>query len=115
MLPRIARQANRMLYWLDHNARKDAVDEVVANAYVVFAELARRGKADIVYASVLARCAIAQFLQERKAGCWGNTNRDEPDRSFFPVIDRVRVSFKIHEFALYIDSQKTKVGNIMSW
>ena len=55
MLPRIIAHARIAFRHLDPEGREDAVIEVVANAFCAFARLVELGKADIAYASPLAK------------------------------------------------------------
>ena len=57
MLPRIRRQAAYYLRHLSKKDRADAVQEVVASAFVSYVRLIERGKADLAYAGPLARYA----------------------------------------------------------
>src|SRR5436190_1302217 len=65
LIPRIARHAFRRL---SREQREDAVQEVIASAYVAFARLVERGKEDVAFATPLARYAIAQFRAGRRVG-----------------------------------------------
>ena len=60
MLPAIATHARVAFRRLDPEAKAEAIQEVVANAFVAFARLIQLGKIDIAYASPLARYAVAQ-------------------------------------------------------
>jgi len=68
MLPMIVRHANLSFRHLDPEGREDAVTEVVANAFCAFARLVELGKADIAYASPLARYGVAQVRDGRRIG-----------------------------------------------
>jgi RNA polymerase sigma factor (sigma-70 family) len=68
MLPLIRRIARYNFRRLPLYERDDAIQEVVAGAYVAFARLVQRGKADIVYATPLALFAVRQYLDGRRVG-----------------------------------------------
>jgi len=68
MLPIIQRDAAYRLRELKGEARDDAVQEVVANAFVAFVRLVERGKADLAYPRVLAQYGVAQFFAGRRVG-----------------------------------------------
>ena len=55
MLPRIRRQAAYYLRRVSKKERADAIQEVVASAFVSYVRLIERGKADLAYAGPLAR------------------------------------------------------------
>jgi hypothetical protein len=68
MLPRIRQRA---AYYLRHRPRKDraeAIEEVVASAFVSYVRLIERGKSDLAYAGPLARYGACQYLQGRRVG-----------------------------------------------
>ena len=44
------------------------MQEVIANAFITFVALVRRGKMDLAYGSVLGRLAAAQFKDGRRVG-----------------------------------------------
>src|SRR6185295_10329865 len=48
--------------------RADLVQEVVANAFVAFAQLVKFGRTALAYSSVLARYAVDQVRQGRQVG-----------------------------------------------
>ena len=68
MLPLIETHARLVFRRLDPEARDDAVQEVLANAFVAFARLVERQRADEAYPSALARFAVAQFRDGRRVG-----------------------------------------------
>ena len=74
MLPAIVTHARVAFRRLDPDAKAEAVQEVVANAFVAFARLVQLGKIDIAYASPLARYAVAQVNDGRKVGNHLNIN-----------------------------------------
>ena len=47
---------------------QDMIQETIANAFVAFKALVRRGKMDLAYPSVLARYAVAQIKNGRRVG-----------------------------------------------
>ena len=89
MLPSIRRHAAYAFRRLDPEARDDAVEEIVANAYVAFARLVQRGKANVAYPGALARYAVAQFHAGRRVGTRWNT------RDVFSVIAQRKHSFRV--------------------
>lgn len=68
MLPVIRNCANHAFRYLDPEGREDAVQEVIANAFVAFARLVQLGKADLAYPTVLARYGVAQLRHGRRVG-----------------------------------------------
>jgi len=68
MLPLIRRHAAVSFRHLDPEARAEAVQEVVCNALAAFRRLVELGKADVAYASPLARYAVAQVRAGRRTG-----------------------------------------------
>ena len=68
MLPRIRRQAAFYLPHVSKKERADAVQEVVASAFVSYVRLIERGKADLAYAGPLARYGACQYLAGRRVG-----------------------------------------------
>lgn len=68
MLPLIKKVARHAFRRLSQDGKADAVQEVIASAFVAFARLVERGKEDIAYATPLARYAIAQYRVGRRVG-----------------------------------------------
>ena len=68
MLPRIIGHARIAFRYLKPEARAEAVQEVVCNALKAFVRLVELGKADVAYASPLARYGVAQVRDGRKVG-----------------------------------------------
>jgi DNA-binding NarL/FixJ family response regulator len=68
MLPRIRQQADFYLRRLPKEERTDAIQEVVASAFVSYRRLIERGKSDLAYASPLARYGARQYLSGRRVG-----------------------------------------------
>ena len=68
MLPTIIRYAKRAFRGCDPEARQEAVQNVVANTTAAVAGLAKRGKLDLAYPTVLAKFGIRQTLDHRKTG-----------------------------------------------
>ena len=68
MLPAIRKYAENAFYWLEPEARDDAVGEVIAGATVAYARLVELGKAQLGYPSVLARFGVAQVRDGRRVG-----------------------------------------------
>jgi len=73
LLPIIRRDAAYRFRHLNGDSRSDAIQEVVANAFVAYARLVERGKADIAYPRVLAAYGVAQFFAGRRVGTRINT------------------------------------------
>jgi hypothetical protein len=68
MLPRIRRQAAYYLRRLSKKDRADAIQEVVASAFVSYVRLTERGKSDLAYAGPLARYGACQYFSGRRVG-----------------------------------------------
>jgi hypothetical protein len=68
MLPRIRRRAAHYLRHLSKKDRADAIQEVVASAFVNYVRLIERGKVDLAYACPLARYGACQYLSGRRVG-----------------------------------------------
>jgi hypothetical protein len=68
MLPRIRRQASVAFRQLRPDHKDELIQEVVANAYCAFVRLVDRGKADVAYATPLAKFAIWQVTAGRQVG-----------------------------------------------
>lgn len=68
MLPRIRRQAAYYLRRLPIEDRADAVQEVVACAFVSWVRLHDQGKSDVAYAGPLARYGACQYRSGRRVG-----------------------------------------------
>jgi hypothetical protein len=68
MLPRIRRQAAYHFRHASKKDRADAIQEVVASAFVSYVRLIERGKSDLVYAGPLARFGAFQYLHGRRVG-----------------------------------------------
>jgi hypothetical protein len=68
MLPRIRRQADYYLRHVSKKDRADAIQEVVAGAFVSYLRLIERGKSDLAYAGPLARYGALQYFRGRRVG-----------------------------------------------
>jgi hypothetical protein len=68
MLPTIRRYADIAFRQFTAEAREEAIQEVIANAFVAFARLVQRGRRNAAFPSVLARYAVAQFFDGRRVG-----------------------------------------------
>jgi len=68
MLPAIQSHARYNFRQLRPEVRAEAVAEVIANAFKAFVRLVELGKADIAYATPLARYGVAQTRDHRKVG-----------------------------------------------
>lgn len=88
-LPSIRHNASYAFRRLNREAREDAVQEVAANAYIAFAPLVQRGKADIAFPGVLARYGVAQFHAGRRVGTKWNT------RDVFAVAAQRKGRFRV--------------------
>ncbi len=90
MLPRVQRNAGRAFRHLPIEAREEAVQETVANAFVAYARLAERGREHVAFAVPLSRYAIKQVCVGRRVGTSTNsrdlmaspTRQDRPRRVF---------------------------------
>ena len=67
-LPRIRRYARRSFWYLRAEACDDAVEEVVAAAFVEYRRLVDQGRGEVAYASTLARYAVACQRAGRRVG-----------------------------------------------
>jgi hypothetical protein len=72
MLPSIRRVATYAFRHLRSAVREDLVAEVIANAFAAFRRLVARGKAALVYPTVLAKFAIRQVREGRRIGAKRN-------------------------------------------
>jgi RNA polymerase sigma factor (sigma-70 family) len=68
MLPSIQRYGAIAFRHLRGDAQDDAIQEIIANAFVAFARLVEQGRPDRAFPTVLARYAIAQVCEGRKVG-----------------------------------------------
>ena len=68
MLPTIIRYAKRAFRNYDPETRQEALQNVVANTTAAVAGLAKRGKLDLAYPTVLAKFGIRRTLDNRKTG-----------------------------------------------
>ena len=68
MLPAIVRHARIAFRDYDPEQREDLVEETIANCLLAYVRLVELGKADLGYAGVLARYAVAQIHAGRKVG-----------------------------------------------
>jgi hypothetical protein len=68
MLPRIRRQAAYYLRRLPTVERADAIQEVVASAFVSYVRLIERDRADLAFAGPLARYGACQYSRGRRVG-----------------------------------------------
>lgn len=68
LLPKIRVQARVAFRHMLAEAREEAVAEVIANAYVAYARLVQRGKAEAAFPTALANFAIRQFYAGRRVG-----------------------------------------------
>jgi len=75
MLPAIYCYARYAFRHLRSEAKEEAVEEVIANAFVAFDRLVELNKIDLAYPSVLARYGASQIRTGRKVGTSQN-NKD---------------------------------------
>ena len=68
LLPLIRRIARHAFRRLPREEQDDAIQEVIASAYVAFGRLVLRGKEDVAYATPLAMYAVAQYRAGRRVG-----------------------------------------------
>jgi hypothetical protein len=68
LLPAIRAYVRHAFRYFPPEAREDAVQEALANALVAYARLVELGKADLAYASPLARHAVAHIRVGRQVG-----------------------------------------------
>ncbi|QDU59574.1 hypothetical protein Pan216_04040 [Planctomycetes bacterium Pan216] len=73
-LPVIRRYGEFAFRCLRSEEREEAMQEMVVLAFVAFARLVERGEIDRAYPSVLARFAVAQVRDGRKAATPANTH-----------------------------------------
>ena len=68
MLPAILKYLGPAFRHLRAEAKSEAIQEGVANSYVAYAQLVKRDKESLAFASVLARFAVAQIRAGRQVG-----------------------------------------------
>src|SRR5690242_15382827 len=68
MLPTIRRVAHYAFRRMRSAVRKDLIAEVVANAFAAFRRLIARGRAALIFPTVLAKFAIRQVRTGRRVG-----------------------------------------------
>jgi hypothetical protein len=68
IMPVIATHAKIAFRKLPPEAREEAVQEVIANAFVAYARLVSLGKTNLIYPTVLAFYAVGQTRMGRKVG-----------------------------------------------
>lgn len=68
LLPAIRRHARYAFRHLLPEAHDEAIQEVVANAFVAYARLAEQGKEKLAYATPLAQYAVGQVRAGRRVG-----------------------------------------------
>jgi hypothetical protein len=68
LVPRIQRLATHFLRRLSAEARDEALQEIVATAFVSYVSLVERGKADQAFAGTLARYGAYQYFSGRRVG-----------------------------------------------
>ena len=80
MLPTIRDYAAVAFRHLNSEARKEAIQEAISNAVVIYAQLVQLKKVDLAYPTVLARYAVARIKSVCPVGSDASTNRghDQP-------------------------------------
>jgi len=68
MLPAILKYLGMAFRTLTPEAKSEAIAEGVANSYVAYHQLVKRGKENLAFASVLARFAVSQIRAGRRVG-----------------------------------------------
>ena len=89
MLPAIVAHARYAFRDVHGQDRQDLIQETIANSFVAFLALVRRGKMAIAYPSVLARYAVAQIHEGRRVG-----NRLDCHEVLSPYAQRLK-NFKV--------------------
>ena len=74
LLPSIQKQASVAFRGEPPELRQELIAEVVANCWVAFVGLIKRGLEDVIYAGPLAQFAIRQVRSGRKVGVRANVN-----------------------------------------
>ena len=75
MLPTIRDHVAVAFGHMNYEKRKEAIQEAISNALVVYARLVQLKKVDPAYPTVLARYAVAQIESGRRVGSDASTNR----------------------------------------
>ena len=75
LLSSIRRNAYHAFRRMDPDARDEAIQEVIANAFAAYQSLVKRGKTQVIAPGPLARYAIAQTRAGRRVG--GQLNIDD--------------------------------------
>ncbi|HUE14314.1 MAG TPA: hypothetical protein VMR25_09135 [Planctomycetaceae bacterium] len=73
LLPAIQEQAEFAFRGVSVELREELIQEVIAAAYVLFTSLWRRGKADLIYATPLAKFAVRHVRDGRRIGSRSNS------------------------------------------
>src|SRR3954471_20268347 len=68
MLPLIRSEAERAFYRWSPQYRSEAIQEVIASAYVAYAQLVAEGRGELAYATPLALFAIRRYRAGRRVG-----------------------------------------------
>jgi len=95
LLPVILNYVAPAFRTLGPEARAEAIQEAVANAYVAYARLVERGREKLAFATVLARFAVAQVWAGRQVG--GRLNI----RDISSVYAQRRKQFKLERLDRY--------------
>src|SRR3954454_17212506 len=74
MLPLIRRQAFSAFRFWAPCRRSEAIQEVIAGAYVAYARLVEQGREELAYATPLAQYAIRRYRAGRRVGRCQATN-----------------------------------------
>ena len=121
MLPAIATYARLAFRHHNPEARQEAVEECLANALVAYVRLVQLGKADIAYATPLARYAVAQVRDHRKVG--GHLNIGDVMSSYCQRQKKITMERLDHfdreenawQEALVVDSRTAPVPDIVAF
>jgi hypothetical protein len=74
LVPAIRRHARVCFHHRSAEAREEAVAEVLAHALVAYVQLESLGKANLAYATVLARYAVGRYREGRRIGGRSNAS-----------------------------------------
>ena len=74
LMPAIVRHSHFAFCNLTPEAHEEAIQDVVANALVVFVRLYEQGRSNLAYAGALARYAVARIRDGRHVGQTVNSN-----------------------------------------
>lgn len=81
LLPAITEQANYAFRNEDRELREELVAETIANAFVAFTRLVKRGLTSIIYVTPLTQYAVRQVRDGRRVGCRMNSREVLSERA----------------------------------